>query len=37
LQGDRPLAEDIRRVTELLQSDAAQQQCLSPVGVHDEN
>ena len=25
---DRPLTEDIQRVTELLQSDAVQQQCL---------
>jgi len=37
LKGDRPLAEDIRLVTELLQSDAAQQQCLPPVGAPDEN
>jgi len=28
LHNDRPLAEEIRRVTELLQSEAAQKQCL---------
>jgi histidine ammonia-lyase len=37
LTGDRPLADDIRRVAELLQSEAAQQQCLAPVGAIDEN
>jgi tyrosine ammonia-lyase len=30
LGSDRPLAEDIRRVTELLQTEAAQQHCLAP-------
>jgi histidine ammonia-lyase len=30
LQTDRPLADEIRRVMELLQSEAAQQQCLAP-------
>ncbi len=28
MKGDRPLTEDIQRVTELLQSEAAQQECL---------
>ena len=30
LEADRPLAEDIQRVTALLQSEQAQQQCLAP-------
>jgi histidine ammonia-lyase len=30
LGSDRPLAEDIARVTELLQTEAAQQHCLAP-------
>ena len=30
LQNDRPLAEEIRRVMELMQSEAAQKQCLAP-------
>jgi len=30
LQSDRPLADEIRQVMELLQSEAAQQQCLAP-------
>jgi hypothetical protein len=30
LKNDRPLADEIGRVLELLQSEAAQQQCLAP-------
>ncbi len=30
LENDRPLNEDIARVTAMLQSEAAQQQCLRP-------
>ena len=30
LRTDRPLADEIRRVMELLQSEAAQEQCLAP-------
>jgi len=37
LQADRPLAEDIRRVMELLQSEEVQKQCLRPQGALDEN
>lgn len=37
LRGDRPLAEDIRRVTELLQSEPAQQECLRMEGGLNEN
>ncbi|MCG3149690.1 MAG: Histidine ammonia-lyase [Verrucomicrobiae bacterium] len=35
LTNDRPLAEDIERVTALLQSEAAQEKCLSPRGSAD--
>ena len=35
LEADRPLAEDIQRVTALLQSEPAQQQCLRPRGDAD--
>ena len=30
MQGDRPLAEEIGRVTELLQSEEVQERCLAP-------
>ena len=35
LQADRPLAEDIQRVTALLQSEPAQQECLRARGEPD--
>jgi histidine ammonia-lyase len=35
LAADRPLAEDIQRVTGLLQSEEAQQQCLAPDDDHE--
>jgi histidine ammonia-lyase len=35
LQGDRPLADEIRAVAELLQTDDAQKQCLAPGGDHE--
>jgi len=35
LESDRPLAEDIQRVTTLLQSEAAQQHCLRPSEEND--
>ena len=37
LQADRPLAEDIRRVMELLQSESAQKECLRPEGTVNED
>jgi histidine ammonia-lyase len=37
LQCDRPLTEDIQRVTALLQSEAAQEQCLSPMQSHEND
>ncbi|HEY2330134.1 MAG TPA: aromatic amino acid ammonia-lyase, partial [Verrucomicrobiae bacterium] len=37
LENDRPLNEDIARVTALLQSEAAQQQCLHPQTGPDAN
>ena len=37
LENDRPLNEDIARVTELLQSEDAQRQCLRPSGKPDAN
>jgi histidine ammonia-lyase len=37
LENDRPLNEDIARVTELLQSEAAQQHCLRPQSESDAN
>ena len=37
LAGDRPLCEDIQRVTALLQTEAAQQQCLRPQTDYVEN
>ena len=37
LENDRPLNEDIARVTELLQSENAQQQCLRPQTESNEN
>ena len=37
LQKDRPLAEDIRLVTELLQSDEVQRHCLAPELDHELN
>ena len=35
LEKDRPLAEDIRRITELLQSEEAQHHCLAPESDHE--
>ena len=35
LEQDRPLAEDIRRITELLQSEEAQNHCLAPKSDHE--
>ena len=37
LEKDRPLAEDIQRVTELLQSDEVQRHCLAPEHDHEPN
>jgi histidine ammonia-lyase len=37
LESDRPLNEDIGRVTSLLQSEGAQQQCLRPETDSDGN
>lgn len=37
LQCDRPLTEDIQRVTALLQSEAAQNQCLSSLQSHEND
>jgi histidine ammonia-lyase len=37
LQNDRPLDEEIQRVTAMLQSEEAQQQCLRPVNPSDAN
>jgi phenylalanine ammonia-lyase len=37
LQADRPLTEDIARVTALLQSEDAQKQCLAPEDEHEEH
>jgi histidine ammonia-lyase len=37
LESDRPLNEDIARVTALLQSEAAQQHCLRPATQSHEN
>ena len=35
LAADRPLTEDIARVTALLQSESAQRECLRPIGDPD--
>ena len=37
LESDRPLTGDIQRVTALLQSESAQEQCLPPHATHDAN
>ena len=37
LESDRPLCEDIHRVTALLQTEAAQQHCLRPQTESVEN
>jgi len=37
LENDRPLNEDIARVTALLQSESAQEQCLRPESKSDAN
>jgi len=37
LQADRPLAEEIGRVTALLQTEDVQQQCLAPSNDHEAN
>jgi histidine ammonia-lyase len=37
LESDRPLADDLQRVTALLQSEAAQAQCLAPESEADAN